>query len=357
MPRRNKKQFILIIRLTAIGDIVMSSPIASTLKEGKPNVNVTWLVHPLYKPLLEGHPHIDNVITFDPDEWHSLWRKKNLVQLWRKILKLRQHLKQWQFERTIDLQGNFTTGLIAWLSGAKHRIALGSEGANNWFMTKTISRNLGDQTQIGSEYRYLVNQLGCSDANWRMFVPPPTNADNQTKTEIDEKLGKCPYAIIIPSGYHPQKNWFEDYWQQIILRIRGRYQLRTVIVGGDNAITTGNEIARLTGAINIAGETSLTETIAVMQGASLVIGIDTGLTHMAHAMKIPTISLFGATYPYAYVGNDKSKVIYLDRFCSPCRHKPICSKKYHCMRDITPDKVLTAIKTLMKKSNDENNLL
>lgn len=357
MTKRNKKQSILIIRITAIGDIVMSSPLASTLKENNPNLNITWLVHPTYEPLLEGHPDIDNIVTFDPDEWGSLWRKKHLLQISYKARELHQQLKQYQFERAIDLQGNLMSGFIAWLSGAAHRIALGSEGTNSWFMTKTISRNLGDQTQIGSEYRYLVNQLGCSDANWKMFVPPPAVSDRQAKINLDETIGHSSYAIIVPFSQSPQKNWFEDYWQQIILRIRGRYQLRTIIIGSDNTIELGDKIARLTGAINMAGKTTLTETAAIIQGSSLVIGIDTGLTHMAHAMKVPTISLFGASYPYAYIGNDKSKVIYMDRFCSPCRHNPICNKQYQCMRDITPDKVLTAIKTLMKKSNDEIKLL
>lgn len=350
MNKNKRRKSILIIRISAIGDIVMSSPVASALKRNNPNTHITWIVHPEFACLLEGHPDIDEVITFDADKWSRLWKKKHLPSLIKEARQLRKTLSARTYERTIDLQGNFMTGVIAWLSRATHKIALGSDGGNSWFMTKTISRNLGDQTQIGSEYRYLINQLGCSDSNWEMFLPHSEQASLSAKNKLKEKLGNSNYMVICPFAQFPQRNWFEDYWEQIILRIRGRYQLRTVIVGGPNGKEPGEKMARLTGAINLAGETTLTETAAIIAGATLVVGVDTGLTHMGHASKIPTISLFGSSYPYDYVDSEMSKVIYLDRFCSPCKRNPTCKKQYQCMRDITPDKVLTTIKPLIQKS-------
>ncbi len=354
MNKNRRTRSILLIRITAIGDIVMSSPVASALKRNDPNTHITWVVHPAFASLLEDHPDIDEVITFDADEWTTLWKQKRLPALYKKVRELKNKLRKRNYERAIDLQGRFTTGFIAWLSKAPHKIALGSEGGNSWFMTKTISRNLGDQTQIGSEYRYLINQLGCSDAYWKMHVPRSQQAETNAKNKLKEKLGDSDYAVICPFAQFPQKNWFEDYWEQIILRIRGRYHLRTVIVGGINGKGAGEKMAKMSGAINLAGETSLEETASVIAGASLLIGVDTGLTHMGHALNIPTISLFGATYPYDYVDSDISKVIYLDRFCSPCRRNPTCQGKFQCMREITPDNVLTVIKPLIQKTSGPN---
>ncbi len=187
-----------------------------------------------------------------------------------------------------------------------------------------------------------------------MHVPRSQQAETNAKNKLKEKLGDSDYAVICPFAQFPQKNWFEDYWEQIILRIRGRYHLRTVIVGGVNGKGAGEKMAKMSGAINLAGETSLEETASVIAGASLLIGVDTGLTHMGHAFNIPTISLFGATYPYDYVDSDISKVIYLDRFCSPCRRNPTCQGKFQCMREITPDNVLTVIKPLIQKTSGPN---
>lgn len=351
MHKKHQIKSVLIIRITATGDILMASPVATAIKRQNPETRIAWLVHPEYETLLAGHPAIDTIIAFDLDRWQALWRKNHLSELYKMANALRKEFKLHKFDRTVDLQGTLTTGIVAKLSGAKQRIALGSEGGNAWFMTKTISRNLGDQTQMGAEYRYLVNQLGGTDTNWTMFVPDTRPATRSARQRLNRAFGNQPYAVACPFARQPQKNWFEDYWTQIILRIRGRYQLRTVIVGGANGKEAGDRIAQFSGALNLSGRTGLAETAAIIKGASLLIGVDTGLTHMGHAVKIPTISLFGATYPYAYVDSEVSKVIYLDRFCSPCRHHPTCGKKYQCMRDITPDKVLTAIKPLMKKAD------
>ncbi len=349
MSKRLPATSILIVRLTAIGDIVMSSPVPSAIKNQNPNAKISWIVHSSFAPLLKDHPDIDNVIEFDLDLWLELWRKKHLIQLSRLGTKVRKALSEYQFDRAIDLQGSFLTGLISKLSGAEQRIALGPASMNSWFMNKTISRTIGDQTQIGAEYRYLVNQLGCSDKNWKMHVPTSEEATKTAQEKLYEKLKGDDYAVIVPFAQYPQKKWFDDYWQQIILRIRGRYKLKTIIVGGENGLEQGEETAKRTGAINFAGKTSLEETAAIIKGASLLIGVETGLTHMGHALNIPTIALFGATSPYTFVESELSTVIYLNRFCSPCKRKPTCGKKYQCMREITPDRVLTTIKPLLKK--------
>ncbi len=348
------KKSILIIRVTAIGDIVMANPVASAIKQQNPNAKVTWMVHESFAPLLETHPDIDNLITIDTNAWQALWKAKRLIALAKKFAELRETLKQYKFDLVLDLQGNQFSGFVAFMTGALHRVALATENTNHWFVNKTISRNLGDHAQIGSEYRYFVNQLGFTDNNWQMFVPESKDATLKAKTLLNAYFDKEEYAVICPFSLHPQKNWLSAYWQQIVLRIRGRYKFRTVIVGGANGSEEGDIIARATGAINLAGKTTLPETAAIIRGASLLIGVDTGLTHMGHAVNTPTISLFGATSPYTYVGVESSKVIYLDRFCSPCRRRPTCNKKYQCMRDITPDLVLTAIKPLILQNQYQN---
>ncbi|VUD69419.1 Lipopolysaccharide heptosyltransferase 1 [Thalassocella blandensis] len=352
MGKIHPKKNILIIRVTAIGDIVMANPVASAIKQQNPNANISWLVDQAFTPLLKSHPHVDQLIPINTKDWQELWRKKHFWGFFKKYRELSKTLRQLKFDLVLDLQGNAFTSYAAYMTGAKQRVALGSDNINHWFVNKTISRNLGEHVQMGSEYRYLVSQLGYSDSNWRMHVPDSIEAREKAQELLSSYFEDQPYAVICPFSAHPQKNWVNAYWQQIILRIRGRYKLRTVIVGGHNGVEAGNEIAKATGAINLAGKTSLKETAAIIRGAALLIGVDTGLTHIGHAVDTPTISLFGATSPYTYVGNDASKIIYLDRYCSPCKRHPTCNKQYQCMKDITPDIVLTAIKPLMLQSRD-----
>lgn len=352
MDKTRQRRSVLIIHTSGTGDILQSSPIASALKASDRDIAITWVVHPAYAPLLEGHPDIDNVITFAVDEWTALWRRIQLLRIFLMARELRRKLELYEIDCAIDLQATVPSGIIALLSGAPQRIALGSNRANSCFMTKTISRSLGDQIQIGSQYRYLVNQLGCTDRRWEMYAPTLCSARTRIRQRLIDKIDidGTPYAVVCPFSKRPQNNWFDDYWMQIILRVRGRYHLRTIILGSHGRSPSAERISRLTGAINLAGETSIAESTALIRQASLLVGVDTDLTHIGHAVKVPTISLFGATYPYAFVENTNSKVIYLDRFCSPCGDHPICARKYHCMREITPDKVLTNIKSVLKSS-------
>lgn len=338
----------LIIRLSAIGDVVMASPVAETIKRQRPNAKIYWLTQPEYLSLIRDNPFVDDVICWDKQNWQALLAKGNLFALTGELRKLRSALHAYDFEYALDLQGLFKSGFLAWLSGAKTRVGLGSKEGSGRFMTRTISRNLGDRAHIGSEYRYLVNQLGYQEAGWQMRVPVSQEIISESLELLPQDLRTNNYAVVCPFSTQPQKRWVDDNWRQVILRLRGRYHLRTVILGGPKDIEHGNNLAKGSGAINLAGKTRLLEAGALIKNASLLIGLDSGLTHMGHAFKIPTVGLFGATCPYSHTGLETSSIIYLDRYCSPCRRKPTCGGKFECMADIKPERVLTEIKSLMR---------
>lgn len=348
MRKSLQKTSILIIRLGDTGDIVLASPVAETIRHQNPNAYICWLIENDLKEALEGNPHIDEVITWDRELWRTRVSQRNFPGLINEARRLRQQLKQHHFDLALDLHGSMLSGFLAWLSGAKKRISLGSREGSNMLMTRTISRNLGDQVQVGAEYRYFMYQLGYPEFDWQMYVPLTQHASEAAKALINSVIANENYAVICPFSNQPQNLWFRDYWHQLILRIRGRYQLKTIILGDRENTEKAQDIARLCGAISLVGQTSFQEACAIIKGASLVVGVDTGLTHVGHALKIPTISLFGSTCPYSHTGQESSTVIYLDKVCSPCAQSPSCKGKYDCMKDISPDQVLTEIKPLMK---------
>lgn len=342
-----QKKSVVILNMGTIGDILMSTPIPKALKDDNDNTHVSWIIQPQFCGLLDGNPYIDEIICWDYASFINNLKKKRFFHAIRSLKKLKKQLKAFQFDTALDLQGELTSGLISWLSGATHRIALGSEETGNLFVTKTITRTIGDQIQLGSEYRYLITQLGISDKDWKMSIPSNPKIKALAEALIRPHVGNDAYAVICPFSNREAKLWSNPNWQQIALRVRGRYHLRTVILGGENEVDKGYEISRLSGAINLAGQTSLLEAAEIIRGAKFVVGVDTGLTHMAHAVGTPTLSLFGPTYPYAYAGEDTSNVIHTDRYCSPCDNHVICKRQYHCMQGITPDRVLTEIKPIM----------
>ena len=101
--------------------------------------------------------------------------------------------------------------------------------------------------------------------------------------------------------------------------------------------------ARMFGGQNVeskVGQCSLLESAALVNAASLVVGVDTGLTHMGWAFSVPTIALFGSTCPYRDVGVLPGEILYAEMACSPCRRRPTCGGSFDCMSALTPADVM-----------------
>ena len=109
---------ILIVRLSAIGDIVMASPLIHALRRRYPESRIAWLVQPESAALLQEHPELDEVITWPRSRWRELWRTRRWPALVREVRGFRAGLRQQGFTLALDLQGLLKSGLMAWWSGA-----------------------------------------------------------------------------------------------------------------------------------------------------------------------------------------------------------------------------------------------
>lgn len=339
---------VLIVRLSPAGEIVMATPVAAALKDHNPNTRIIWVTQPEYARLLQHHPHIDKVITWDKARWRSLLKGWKLVTLYKELMQVRQLLRAEKIDMALDLQGLFKSGLITWLSGASMRVGLGSREGSNWFMSRSISRKFTVQEQMGAHYRYLIEQLGYRQVQWNMHVGTEESSSSRAESIIGNKLSNAPYVALCPFSKYPQNQWPEANWKQLALRLRGRHHLRAVVIASPQHKPEADALAKSIGAVSVAGEVDHVEAAELLKRASLAIGIDNDYTHIAHLYDTPTIALFGSTCPYRFTGSDSSKIIYLDVFCSPCRHTPTCNMQYTCMKDITPDLVLAEIKSLLR---------
>ncbi len=355
MRKSQLKKNILIVRLSSPGDIVLAAPMAGVIKKYNPNAYLVWAVQPESKDLLINNPNIDELYLWDKRLWQELWKKKRLLKLIRLCIRTHKELKDKHFEIAYDIQGLFKSGLITWLSGAKERIGIGSREGSYIFMHRLVSRNIANRDQIGAEYRYLVSQLGYSDSKWQIGIKTSNDAQQRAADILAQHIQPNEsFAVICPFTTREQKHWKEAYWQQLLLRVRGRYQFKTLILGASHEADRGKDLARKCGAINLAGTTGFQEAAEIIKRSSLAIGVDNALTHMSQASDTPSIAIFGPSRPYLYTENENSKVLHLDRYCSPCRRKPICQQRFECMTEITPDHVLAELRTLIKDTKQRN---
>ena len=339
---------VLIVRTSAIGDVVFASALPGAIRRRHPDAHIAWLVEPGIHELLLADPDIDEVITWSKAEWVRLWKSGQRLALWRQVRALRRELHARRFDLAIDLQGLLKSGFLTWLSGASRRVGLGSKEGSQWLMSEVIPRG-GEAARIGSEYQYLARQMGFDAGDFlpTLTVAPATDA--KARALLAERgLAPGGYAVFAPFTTRPQKHWFEDAWQALAPLLIEATGLTPVILGGP---ADGDAAARIAAAdpriVNLAGQTRLPEAAALIAHSALLIGVDTGLTHMGTALARPTVAIFGSTCPYTDTGRPTGSVIWLGMECSPCRRRPTCGGKFTCLRDITPAMVLEHARAML----------
>ncbi|MEW5973965.1 MAG: lipopolysaccharide heptosyltransferase I [Pseudomonadota bacterium] len=340
-------QRILIIRLSAIGDVVFASPIIEALRRTHPDAHIAWLAEPAVADLLRHHPMLDEVIVWPKGDWKRLWKARAWRELARQVRAFVRDLRQRRFDTALDMQGLLKSAIWAWLSGARRRVGLGSREGSQLLMTDTLPRG-GDPGHMSSEYRFLAEHLGLDTGDFR----PAIHIDDATRASVDALLVRegldRPYAVIAPFTTRPQKHWFEDAWRELIPRITRELGLPVVMLGGPADREAAERIAQGLELHDLAGRTTLLEAAEIIRRARLLIGVDTGLTHMGTAFERPTVALFGSTCPYLATGSARTRVIYHALVCSPCRRRPTCGGALTCMRGITCDEVLTMTKGIIE---------
>jgi len=334
---------ILLVRLSAMGDLVFASPLIAALRRLRPQARISWLVRPEYAAVLDRHPDLDDVIPCPIGDWQRLWRGGRLPALLRDIGRLRRELRSRRFDLAIDLQGLLKSGLLTWLSGAPVRIGLGAREGSQWLMTRRLSRG-GESQRISSEYLYLAEQLGLPAAPFQLAVHYDA-ADAAFAEAIIAQHGlEQGYVTLCPFTTRPQKHWVADRWPRLAARLYRELGLTPVLLGGPGDRDAARRIlAEATSPlVDLVGATSLRQAAALIDRAALLVGVDTGLGHMGIATGTPSLLLFGSTCPYLDTTRANARVLYHRLDCSPCKRRPTCEDRFDCMRAITVDEVLGA---------------
>ena len=330
---------ILLIRLSAIGDIIFCSPMIAALRRRYPEAHIAWLTEPAQAQLLEHHPGLDEVIVWPKAEWKALWRERKYLTLLKRIRHFSAMLRARQFDTAIDMQGLLKSGIWARLSRARDRIGLGSREGSQYLMTQVVDKG-GDIEMIGSEYRHLAKSLGLRDEPFPMQVQSDLRSIRAAQETIAHFGLEKGFAVICPFTTRPQKHWFDEAWRALAVQLKEKLRLPVVMLGGPADREHARRIAEGTDIIDLAGETSLLEANALIERCSLLIGVDTGLTHLGTAWRRPTVCLFGSTRPYLKTDSPRTRIIYHALPCSPCRRSPTCNGAFTCLREITADEAL-----------------
>jgi len=327
----------------------MASPIIRVLRKHYPDAHLAWLIEPSAMDLLRSNTNLDELIIWPKKEWKDLFKKHRLILLKREITAFSRQMKQRQFDLALDIQGLLRSRWLAWLSGARTRIGFDSKEPGRFLMTKIAPRGI-HTGMMGSEYNYMMQSLGLSPGDFHPEIILSSEDENSALEIINGLQFGNKYTVFAPFTTRPQKHWIEDRWAELAKLIHETLGLPVIILGGKDDSETSISIEKLSQVpiFNFTGKTGIGQSAAIIKHASLLIGVDTGLTHMGAAFDCPTVALFGATCPYLYTSGHKTFVIYNRMSCSPCRRSPVCKGDFTCMKSIEIKQVLIEAQKLLE---------
>lgn len=336
---------ILIVRLSALGDVVHSLPILHLLKETYPKSEIGWVVEDRASDLIINNPLVDNVYIVPKTKWK---KEKNKIKVLGEYLQFVSKIRKDKYDIAIDLQELFKSGIITFLSGAKRRIAHAKtrEFADLFVNEKLPYHDIFDINKpIIERYIEPAQYLGAKADEVIFTLPPVLEKDKEYVDELFANIDKSkPVVAISPATIWQTKHWQEDYWSELLIRLENKVNILFVGVEKDNLLI--NRISNKLNEnsfINLAGKTSVLQLIEVFNRCDMLIAPDTGPTHIANATQKPIIiCLFGATaYKRSGPYGEKHYSLSANVDCQPCFNRNC--KKMDCMINLTVDSVYNII--------------
>lgn len=329
-PRR-----ILIVKPSSLGDIVHALPVLDALNRTFPQAKIDWVVAKGFEGLLEHHPMINRLWIIHKDRWKNL---RALSQTAAEIRNLFQALRAEQYDLVIDLQGLLRSGLIT--NATKSRVRIGFEEAregSRLFYTHTVKG--GRDIHAVDRYLRIAAQIGCDHAP--ACFPLPLVKDSDAIRQLKAEMS--PYALLVPGARWATKRWSPERFAKLAAAL----PLNSLVIGSKADAGIGLFIEQHShgNARSLAGMTTLPELISIIRGARFVVTNDSGPMHIAAALDIPTIALFGPTNPVRTGPYGSRNVVLTPKIaCAPCYKKQCPAPK--CMEELTKAQVLGALRSV-----------
>ena len=318
MPR------ILVVAPNWIGDALMAQPLLARLREKTPGLQLDVLAPDWIAAVARRMPEVSEVIT-------TPFRHGRLEL--RARWKLGRGLRARRYDQAIVLPNAWKAALVPFFADIPLRS--GYVGESRYGLLNLTYRD--GRLPMREHYARLSEAPGTEP---RTPLPPARLEVSAAEVfSVQKKFNlKPPYAVLCPGAeYGPAKRW--PYFAELAARM----EVPAVLIGS----AKDAEACEGVPGTNLAGKTSLDEAIALIAGAALVVSNDSGLMHVAAALRRPQVALFGSSSPqHTPPGSPHARVLWLHVDCSPCFERVCPLGHFKCMRQITPEMVLSEIKPL-----------
>jgi len=319
----------LIVRLGALGDVVHALPAAAALRAAHPDARIDWLVDAKHRPLLDLVPVIDRVVALE----------RSSVAGW---IDVTGRLRQTRYDVALDLQGLLKSALLARASGARRVL-----GFSIWHLREKTARPFYSES-VEAEGGHVINKnlrlleaLGIQD---QRVTFPLADIISAAADDVTRAAGGTPIALINPGAAWPNKRWDPRRFGEVATFLRDVRGLAPFVLWGPGEDGLAREVVDASsGAARQAPATQIADLVALCRRASLVVSGDTGPLHIAAAVGVPIVALFGPTDP-GRNGPWLPDDAVINRYdCCECHYDRRCHAREWCLNSVTVAEVTAAI--------------
>jgi lipopolysaccharide heptosyltransferase II len=355
---------ILLVRLRPIGDVVFTTPLLSALRRHHPEAHLTYVVEPDAAPIIEGNPHINELIVVP--------RSRGLSRIADDIA-IARRLARGRYDLAIDLHGGPRSAWFTWASRARRRIGYTITG-RSWMYTDPVprSRQLTPRHSVMNQWDLLA-PLG---------IPPLDAAQDPVQMRDDVEAGTRVAAQLTANGVGPAhalivihvsastrfKRWPEDSFVSLVVAlVRQDGSRRVFLTSGPSDVETAHRITdavrkdlgALSGALLESRTLQLTELRALIARAALFIGGDSGPLHIAATTSVPIVELLGPTLaerscPWRDPRWFSEIVDPGELPCRPCHQRTCVPGDFRCLTSIGPERVIAAAERALRSTPNKN---
>ncbi len=336
---------ILIIRLSSIGDIILTTPVIRLLKQKFPDSTIDFVIKKQFVELLINHPAINFFYIFDKKQDSNTLKK------------IKQDIKNKEYDLIVDLHKNFRSFYLSFRSNSKKVVRYKKFALRRFWLVKFKLNFFKQIIPIYLRYLACLNSYQIQYDHQGLDI----YFDEKTKQSIKEKytdiLTKSKSLVlgVVPGASFATKRWTAEGFQTVINYFVRQHQAKVILFGNasDRELIKSLDIKNSQAVLNTAGKLSILETGAVMDYCDLIITNDSGLMHLASALKKKVVAIFGSTTEELGFFPSTTEHIVIENKnlkCRPCSHvgRHKCPKKhFKCMKEITSHEVINAVEKLI----------
>jgi lipopolysaccharide heptosyltransferase II len=325
----NNVNNLLIVRLSSLGDILLTTPLVRTIKKKYPGIEIDFVVRDEYRDLLKLNPHLRDVYIFHRDKDKTKTLKNQLCNI--------------NYDMVLNLQNNFRSHKLLSCFGDSV-VGYKKNHIQKFLLVLFKINRLEDAPQIPARYASVLDDFVLDEQGPELFTD---KSPNKNLLNTSNLIGLC------PGSKHYTKMWPEEYFVQLGKSLEKNGFTVVLLGGSDDKEICERISSELSSAINLSNKNDILQTAADMKLCDVIYCNDSGLMHTTTAVGVPVIAFYGSTVkefgftPY----NAKNLILENNSLsCRPCTHigRGNCPKRhFKCMKDISPQLAFEQLKLIM----------